>query len=168
MGVSSVRRSVFEVCHAIINKMLSEMIPTPTTEQWEKNIEEFWSKWNFPNCLGSIDGKHIVIVAPPNSGSLYFNYKKTFSNVLIALVYASYKFIAVNVSSFGKDSDGGGNLSKSKLGQAILNNKLNIPASNTFPGTNVSAPCVVLSGEAFPLKNNILRPYPSQQTIADV
>lgn len=147
--------------------MLSEMIPTPTTEQWEKNIKEFWSKWNFPNCLGSIDGKHIVIVAPPNSGSLYFNYKKTFSIVLMALVDANYNFIAVNVGAFGKDSDGG-ILSKSKLGQAILNNKLNIPASKTFPGTNVSAPCVILGDEAFPLKNNLLRPYPSQQTIADV
>lgn len=146
--------------------MFREMIPTPNIEQWEKNIEEFWNKWNFPNCVGAIDGKHVVIVAPPNSGSLYFNYKHTFSIVLLALVDANYNFIAVNVGAFGKDSDGG-ILSKSKMGKAILNNKFNIPVSKNFPGTNVSAACVILGDEAFPLKNNLLRPYPSQQSNTD-
>lgn len=107
MGISSVRRAVLEVCDAIIKNLLQECIPTPGREQWEKNIEKFWNKWNFPNCVGAIDGKHVIILAPPNSGSLYFNYKKTFSIVLLALVDANYNSIAVNVGALGKDSDGG-------------------------------------------------------------
>jgi hypothetical protein len=166
MGLSSVRRAVFEVCEAIIDTMLREMIPTPTKEQWEKNIEEFWNKWNFPNCGGALDGKHVVILSPPNSGSLYFNYKKTFSIVLLALVDANYNFIAVNVGAFGKDSDGG-ILSKSKLGKALIQNKLNLPDDIYLPGSTVKTPCVILGDEAFPLRNNLLRPYPSQQSIAD-
>lgn len=143
------RRAVL-VCDAVIKNVLRESIPTPGIERWEKNIEEFWNKWNFPNCLASIEGKHIIILAPPNSGSLYFNYKKTFSIVLMALVDANYNFIAVNVGAFGKDSDGG-ILSKSKMGRAIFENKFNIPSNRCFAGTNVSAPCVILGDEAFPL-----------------
>ena len=70
---------------------------------------------------------------------------------LLALVDANYNFIAVNVGAFSKDSDGG-ILAKSKMGKAIFENKLNIPSTQFFPGTDVSAPCVILEDEAFPLK----------------
>ena len=58
---------------------MNEMLPTPTEEMWKDVANDFYTLWNFPNCSGALDGKHITIQASGNSGSLFLNYKKTFS-----------------------------------------------------------------------------------------
>lgn len=93
-------------------------MPTPSKSVWEKSEKQFSTLWNFPNCIGAIDDKHVVIQAPRNSRLLYFNYKKSFSIVLISLVGADYKFIAVDIGSYGKNSDGA-IFSKSALGKVF-------------------------------------------------
>jgi hypothetical protein len=162
LGHSTVYTIVIDTCKAIINKLMTEVMPMPTEKKWKEIADKFWTYWNFPNVIGALDGKHIVTQALPNSGSLYFNYKKTFSIVLLALVDAHYNFITVDVGAYGKNSDGG-ILMHSKLGKMLETNTLNIPPNSILPGTNCSAPFVILGDEAFPLKNYLLRPYPGKQ-----
>ena len=48
-------------------------LDVPETENdWMKIAREFEVRWNFPHCLGAIDGKYIVMQAPEKSGSLFF------------------------------------------------------------------------------------------------
>lgn len=101
-------------------------MPEPSEETWKNAEGRFTQRWNFPNCIAAMDGKQIKIQAPPNSGSLYFNYKKYFSIVLLALVDANYKFIVVHVAELGKNSDGG-IYSRSALAKRPEKNTLNIP-----------------------------------------
>ncbi|XP_047120832.1 uncharacterized protein LOC124804652 [Schistocerca piceifrons] len=67
------------------------------TEEWQKVARNFEVKWNFPHCIGAIYGKNAQIMCPPNTGSEYINYKKTFSIVLMAIVDANYCFQCINV-----------------------------------------------------------------------
>jgi DDE superfamily endonuclease len=75
--------------------------------QWKNISQEFWTKWNYPNCVGALDGKHIVVQKPANSGSTFFTYKKTFAIQLLALVDANYNFIYVDVGCQGRIGDAG-------------------------------------------------------------
>lgn len=56
----------------------------------------------------------------------------TFSVVLLALVDAGYKSLAVGMSAYGSNSDGG-ILIKSSLGRALAKNTLNMPPPATLP-----------------------------------
>jgi hypothetical protein len=78
-----------------------------TSQEWLTIAKGFEELWNFPHCLGALDGKHIVIQSPFNSGSEYYNYKTSFSVVLMAAVDANYCFIYAEVGCQGRISDGG-------------------------------------------------------------
>uniref|UniRef100_A0A182NDH7 DDE Tnp4 domain-containing protein n=1 Tax=Anopheles dirus TaxID=7168 RepID=A0A182NDH7_9DIPT len=60
---------------------------------WKKISQDFNNKWQFPNCLGAVDGKQVRIIPTARSGSMYFNYKKYHSVVLMAVADADYRFI---------------------------------------------------------------------------
>ena len=110
------------------------------------------------NCIGAMDGKHILIKPPPNSGSYYFNYKQTFSIVLLAIVDANYKFIYVDIGCNGRVSDGGV-FRNCSLHQALEENRLNIPQATILLGTQCYSPYMLVADDAFPLKEYILKPY---------
>jgi hypothetical protein len=160
MGFTTVRKIVHETCQAIYTVLRSTALPKPTSQQWQSIATDFDKFWNFPNCIGAIDGKHFKIRAPNNSGSMYINYKKFFSIVLLAVVDAKYKFVIVDVGAYGRNSDGG-ILQSSKFGSKLRNGFLSIPPEKALPHSTQKLPHVFVADEAFPLTKNIMRPYPS-------
>lgn len=66
----------------------------PMKQEWEQIEHGFRTKWNFPGCIGAINGKHNK-----------FNY------------YFSYVYIGCN----GRASDGG-LFKRSSLGQSLEGN----------------------------------------------
>ena len=73
-----------------------------------------------------------------------------------------HRFTLVDIGDAGRHSDGGV-LSNSAFGQALESGTLSIPDPCPLPGTNQPAlPFVIVGDEAFPLKPNILRPYPGK------
>lgn len=125
---------------------------------WREIAEDFNESWNFPNCIGAIDGKHIAIKKPPEYGSLYFNYKKFFSIVLMATVNANYEFIVADVGTNGRISDGGV-IKNTEFGKALYAKSLFIPPPSQLPDSNKILPYVFVGDNAFQMQENILKPY---------
>lgn len=92
------------------------------------------------------------------SGSDYYNYKSFHSTVLFTLVDANYIFLFVDISCQGLISDGGV-FKNSKLHEMIERKNMNLPANNALPGREHPIPYVILADEAFPLRENIMKPY---------
>lgn len=135
-------------------------------EIWKQSAENFKNVWGFPNCIGSIDGKHVTIKCPANTGSNYWCYLHKFSMVLMAIVGPDYKFICVDIGGFGKNSDGG-IFEVSNMGKKFEENMMNVPASKNLPGKNEPCPHVVIGDEAFGLKPYLMRPFAYRQSRND-
>ena len=162
---STISKFVPKVCNAIYCVLEEEYLKTPkSSEDWIKIAEDFEEKWQFPHAVGAIDGKHINIRAPPNTGSEYFNYKKYFSIVLLAVADADARFIAFDLGAAGSQSDGG-IFKYGSLGKIC---KLESFPQQSKIGHRVSAiPYFLLGDEAFALDANLMKPYPYRSANGD-
>ncbi|CAH2004839.1 unnamed protein product [Acanthoscelides obtectus] len=157
-GHSTVRAVVHQTAKVIWEKLQPKYMPVPTTAKWMQIADRFHSLWNLPNCIGSIDGKHIRIQAPPRSGSAYINYKGFFSTVLLAVADADGMFVTVDVGEYGRNSDGRA-LMNSNFGRALQSSNLDLPQPRPIPGDVKQIPFYFTADEAFPLKKNIMKPF---------
>lgn len=159
IGDSTVRMLIKEVCQVLINVLQPIYLSQPSEEEWKSDAEGFWRQWNVPNCVGAVDGKHITLQCPSNSGSLFFNYKKYYSIVLMAVANHVYRFTLVDVGAYGGNSDGG-IFNESLIGENLRNETLNLP-KGTFqlPGSQDRTATFLLADDAFSLSTRIMKPY---------
>ena len=76
IGKSTVSNIIRETCDGICQALLEKYLTAPeSTEDWLRIAEGFQDEWNFPHCIGAIDGKHICMECPRNGGSAFYNYK---------------------------------------------------------------------------------------------
>nr|XP_039248879.1 protein ALP1-like [Styela clava] len=161
IGHSTVGTILRETMSALWKELVNEVMPPPSPKKWLEIAKEFNFRWQCPNCIGALDGKHVRIKCPPNSGSEFYNYKGYFSIVLLAVCDAQYRFVIVDIGNSGRHSDGGV-FSNSRLGKGFDQSILNIPGQQTLPGTSESIPLYFAADDAFPLKIGIMKPYPGR------
>lgn len=160
VGPNSISKLVPETCEAIIQEYLQETIVCPTTPAaWKRVAEDFAGFWDFHHVIGALDGKHIAIQPPPNSGSYYFNYKGYHSIVLLALVDAQCKFMYTDVGANGSCSDAGV-FEACHLRHAMENFSAGLPEREPLPGDNHPVPYFIVGDNAFPMRQWLQKPHP--------
>ncbi len=78
IGLTIVSNIIHETCGVLVSVLQPIYLPSPTKRSMKNVADGFWQRWNMPNCIGAVDGKHIMIQAPAHSGSEYSKYKKHF------------------------------------------------------------------------------------------
>lgn len=160
IGQSTISGIIKEVCVAIFYVLREEYLKMPSCEnEWKVVANDFGQRWNFYNCIGAMDGKHFKIDPPLQSGSLYYNYKDSFSVVLLAIVDAHLRFIYVDVGTNGRISDSG-IWNKCTIKAHLKENTLKIPGAVPLSNIEKEFPFVLIGDEGFPLSTELLIPYP--------
>ncbi|KDR10729.1 hypothetical protein L798_15390 [Zootermopsis nevadensis] len=98
---------------------------------------------------------NILIQAPHNSGSMYYNYKGLFSIVLMAILDADYRVLYANCGDKGRVSDGGV-FQNTTFCHKLQNGQLSIPGPEPIINEQYVLPYVLV---AFPLTENIMKPF---------
>lgn len=163
LGKSTISNIVQQVCSALWRVLKPICLPSISEERWKEISNEFLKYTNFPNCLGAVDGKHIRIVQPSGTGSLYHNYKHFFSTILLAVCDANYCFLYVDVGAYGKSNDST-IFKESLFYKHITEETFNIPAPKPISDLdNTSLPYIFVGDDAFGLAKNIMCPYVGKQ-----
>ncbi|XP_064475737.1 uncharacterized protein LOC135389632 [Ornithodoros turicata] len=121
VGIETAREAIHLTCGVLWAKLKDLYMKPPSPTEWAEISKGFAERWQLPNCIGAVDGKHVRIVAPKRTDSLYYNYKVpftcaltsyearttacvqwfskqgAFSVVLMAVVDSHYRFVVIDV-----------------------------------------------------------------------
>ncbi|XP_018372879.1 PREDICTED: putative nuclease HARBI1 [Trachymyrmex cornetzi] len=131
IGKTTAHVIIKETCKILWDVLQPRVLKRPSIDDWKNIAHEFYHRWNMPYCFGAVDGKHINIMAPKHFGTEVFNYKKSFSIVLMAVCDAYYRFTFVDIGAAGSNHD-----------------------------SVIFKESAFVADQAFPLDKHIMRPYP--------
>ncbi|XP_045030195.1 protein ANTAGONIST OF LIKE HETEROCHROMATIN PROTEIN 1 [Daphnia magna] len=132
VGHDTACKVVVDTGIAIYKVLAPYYLKVPGTSMWRKITIQFSKVWNFPNCIGAIDGKHIAMQAPQNAGSDYFNYKQFHSIILMAICGSQYKFTMIDLGAYGREGDKNV-YNTSTISKKLAEGTLGIPPSCILP-----------------------------------
>ena len=117
------------------------------------------SEWQFSFAFSAIDGSHLPIKCPKGGSEAmkqYYNFKKCYSKILLALVDARYRFTWIRVETPGNTRDSTYFQSTDLYDRTEAG--LVIP-DQVQVVNGLEIPPLILGDRAFPLRTWITKPY---------
>ena len=168
IGTSTVSQIISDTCKAIYKVLSPVYLRSPASaEEWLNIANSFEDQRDLPHVVGAIDGKHIRMKCPAESGTLFHNYKGYFSMVLLAVCDAKYCFTLVDIGQFGSSTDSGV-LARSEMRKRFDDEQMNLPPPAPLEGCSFNPlPYFLVGDDIFPLQNWLMRPFPGHQIHED-
>ncbi|KAM7301455.1 protein ALP1-like [Ixodes scapularis] len=139
------------------------LLEVPSTPgEWEQVARGFEEIWQFPHCLGALDGKYVTTCPPQGTGAMYRNCKGTFNIVLMALVDSDLKFLYADVGRNGRMNDSGV-WAATHLRARIDRGIAEFPKATQLLNSSKTAPFVIVGDEGFGMKPYLMRPFPASE-----
>lgn len=148
-----------EFCSAIVELYFKSLIRFPSTlREIEATISGFQDEFQYPMCLGALDGTHIPIKPPRGLETDYFNYKKYHSVVMLATVNADLLFTYVNIGAPGRCNDA------SIYNRCVLSEVIEDPIYSRYFMilNNQKLQSHLIADSAFALSRTLLKPFPDR------
>ena len=147
------------VCCAICEHMGPLFLRLPTTEEEVKEkTDKFFDHWQFPQCLGAVDGTHIYIKQPSDNATYFINHKGRFSlDVQACCDYICY-FMDVVVKWPGSVHDDARMFINSTLNEKLRSGAIPRCLKSVVSGED-PIPVVILGDSAYPLLPYLMKEY---------
>ena len=153
IGKSTLSRIIRETCDAIFEAIAGKYLHTPSlTEDWGNIALNLQETRNLP---------HVRIQCPKQSRTLFHNYERSFSFVLLAIFDAHYCFTLFDVGQYGSNNNAGV-LANSSVDQKIEAGEMNIPPPPPRHLDGCLFDSFLVGDEIFPPKTCLMRPYPGE------
>lgn len=160
VGASTACQKVNEAMQLLVRSKKHMISRLQGGADLQKIINGFQRKWNFPQCLGAIDGTHIPIKAPLEHHTDYFNRKCFHSIILQAVCDSQCCFTDVFAGWPGRAHDARV-FGRSKIGEKVKEGRL-VPATENLArviDTHVIEPFLI-GDPAYPLSQHLMKNYP--------
>ncbi|KAH7974258.1 hypothetical protein HPB49_013351 [Dermacentor silvarum] len=160
LGCADVGALIQKTCTVIYKELKDDFMRAPKTEEdWKEVMRVFKDKCNFPNCVGALSGRHVVIKKPSKSSGMYMNSKKTFSLILLAVVDANCKFIYIDVGAKGAQ-EANEVWQATPLHKALSSNKARLPeVVKVASSPDILLPPVFVTDDPLPLERHVMKPF---------
>jgi DDE superfamily endonuclease len=165
IGLSTVHSIHHSFTEAIIYKY-RQIVKFPTTDQeFQRTASEFATLWDYPFCIGALDGCHIPCSPKKTDAVDYYNFKGWYSTVLFAVCDARYRFTYFKIGSPGRVNDGF--IFRHSNLKHILDSKSEQLARLGSVIDNVEIPLHIIADSAFPLLNQVMKPFPHVSVLSE-